>query len=293
MGRRQPVILERPHEAPEYCAFTAQFDQTVPWDKAATAADVSYLPTPNSIITNAYDYQIWYQENDEFLKAFSTKLISDLKGEELPEVMILVDHSGSLRGGKNVVASALMKILDNVLLQAGVKFEIIGFTTSSWRGGQSKSLWERQGAPLFPGRLCDLLHIIYRSSDDTSDENDRYDLIFDERLLKENIDGEAIEFALDRLREFQRRRGLILHISDGAPVDDATITHNWGTFLTDHLRLVLERIAALEATEIAAIGVGYEVDGFFPSSTAVHELDQIGDELFQFLRSALLGEMEA
>lgn len=295
LGKRRgrPFVIPKPNNPPAYASYTTDFDVVVGWDRVLKKADLSYEPTSDSVEVNRYEYQIWYTECAKAIDKMCSDLAKRISAIDCPQVVILVDHSGSLRGGKNVITSAVMRILDRIFLDAGVDFEVIGFTTTTWHGGRSRGLWQRQGAPKLPGRLCDIMHIIYRAHDDKSEAGARYDLVFDERILKENIDGEAIEFAQHRLMRFQKGRGCILHVSDGAPVDDSTIIHNWSNFLTDHIKEVIQDVTEQDSLEIAGIGIGYEVSGYFDVSIDLNDLDEIAAKLEGFLSSLLLQDRGA
>lgn len=201
-------------------------------------------------------------------------------------ITILLDQSGSMRGDKIRYLAAALDILQAVLSGLGVKVEILGFTTRFWRGGRSRLKWKLLGRPRSPGRLNDLLHIVYRSAAEppSGEAPEVYREMVRPELLKENVDGEALEWAARRLRTRPERRKVLLMVSDGAPVDDSTLLQNHTHYMMDHL---LDVIAALEASgdiELHGFGVGYQVDGFYRRNEAVEEPQDVG--------LALLGQIE-
>ncbi len=199
-------------------------------------------------------------------------------------VSVLVDHSGSLRGQKAMIACLLTLMVGDFLERLGVKFEILGFTTAAWRGGQSRRLWISKGRPANPGRLNDLMHIRYREASDPhgATPGTIYHLLRS-GLLKENIDGEALFWASERLKNLNAARNVILVISDGAPVDDSSLAENGPRFLWDHLKAVIEDVVATPGFSLAGIGIDHDVGGLYPSALKVDRLDQISERLPGFL----------
>ncbi len=198
-------------------------------------------------------------------------------------VSVLVDHSGSLRGQKAIIACLLMELVSDFLSRLGVRYEILGFTTVDWRGGKSRELWLTNGKPKDPGRLNDLLHIVYRDASETTPGAPyatRH--ILREELLKENIDGEALNWASERLKKLDAENKLILVIADGVPVDDATLSVNPGNFLERHLLSVAEDISTTPGFKLAGIGIDYNVGG---NNVKIDRLDQISRILPEFLAS--------
>lgn len=196
-----------------------------------------------------------------------TKLKS-VKTERLQSCVVtfLIDHSGSMRGEKIMAAAATCDIAVRALQMLGVAVEVLGFTTLTWQGGQSRQKWIAQGKPSNPGRLCDLLHIIYREADDPRAGVPDLEAVCRRNLLKENIDGEAVEWALARLTKNPRPRKYLVVLSDGAPVDDSTIVangHDEG-FLPWHLECVLNEAKQLGEISILSIGLGYRPSQAYP-----------------------------
>jgi len=175
-------------------------------------------------------------------------------------VTLLIDNSGSMRGRPITIAALCADILSRTLERCNVKVEILGFTTKNWKGGESREEWNKNGKPQYPGRLNDLRHIIYKSADNNWRQSKKnLGLMLKEGLLKENIDGEAILWAFNRLKKRKEERKILMVISDGAPVDDSTLSVNSGDFLEKHLKKVVKNIQENSEFEILAIGIGHDV----------------------------------
>lgn len=173
-------------------------------------------------------------------------------------VTLLIDNSGSMRGRPITIAAICADILSRTLERCSVKVEILGFTTKNWKGGQSRELWNKNGKPKNPGRLNDLRHIIYKGADTQwRQAKNNLGLMLKEGLLKENIDGEAITWAFNRLKKRGEERKILMVISDGAPVDDSTLSVNSGDFLEKHLKKIVKYIEDKTDIEILAIGIGH------------------------------------
>ncbi|MGB2933432.1 MAG: cobaltochelatase subunit CobT, partial [Methyloceanibacter sp.] len=179
-------------------------------------------------------------------------------------VTLLLDNSGSMRGRPIMVAACSADILARTLERCGVKVEILGFTTRAWKGGHAREQWLNAGKPAFPGRLNDLRHIVYKSADAPWRRARRnLGLMMREGLLKENIDGEALAWAHQRLLGRPEQRRILMMISDGAPVDDSTLSVNSGSYLERHLRQVIEEIETRSSVELLAIGIGHDVTRYY------------------------------
>ncbi len=195
-------------------------------------------------------------------------------------VTILIDNSGSMRGWPIAMAAMCAEILGTVLERCGVKSEILGFTTVSWRGGQSRQKWVADNRPENPGRLTDLKHIIYKSADTPWRRSRRnLGLMLQDNLLKENIDGEALLWAHDRLLARQEPRKILMVISDGAPVDDATLAVNHPEYLERHLRAVIRFIEQRSPVELFAIGIGHDVTRYYDRSITLATPDELGEAI--------------
>jgi cobaltochelatase CobT len=192
-------------------------------------------------------------------------------------VTLLLDNSGSMRGRPIMVAAMCADILARTLERCAVKVEILGFTTRAWKGGQSREKWIAEGKPPHPGRLNDLRHIIYKAADEPWRRTRRnLGLMMREGLLKENIDGEALMWAHQRLMARLEQRRILMVISDGAPVDDSTLSVNAGSYLERHLRHVIDEIEEKSAVELMAIGIGHDVTRYYRRAVTIVDAEQLG-----------------
>ena len=192
-------------------------------------------------------------------------------------VTLLLDNSGSMRGRPITIAAVTADILARTLERCGVKVEILGFTTRAWKGGQSRELWQQAGKPAMPGRLNDLRHIIYKPADvPWRRARKSLGLMLREGILKENIDGEALLWAHERLLARHEDRRIMLVISDGAPVDDSTLSVNSGSYLEKHLRQVISYIEGRSPVELLAIGIGHDVTRYYRRAVTITDVDQLG-----------------
>jgi cobaltochelatase CobT len=191
-------------------------------------------------------------------------------------VTLLLDNSGSMRGRPIMVAACCADILARTLERCGVKVEILGFTTRAWKGGHAREQWLNAGKPGLPGRLNDLRHIVYKSADAPWRRARRnLGLMMREGLLKENIDGEALTWAHSRLLARPEQRRILMMISDGAPVDDSTLSVNSGSYLERHLRQVIEEIETHSSVELLAIGIGHDVTRYYRRAVTVTDAEEL------------------
>ena len=199
-------------------------------------------------------------------------------------VTILIDNSGSMRGRPIMVAAVCADIMARTLERCGVKAEILGFTTKAWRGGRSYQDWLADGKPPSPGRLNDVRHIIYKSADIPWRRAKRnLGLMMREGLLKENIDGEALEWAYRRLMARPEQRRIMMVISDGAPVDNATQSQNKSGMLEAHLRMVIDEIENRSSVELVAIGIGHDVTRWYKRAVTIMDVEQLGGAMAEKL----------
>jgi len=199
-------------------------------------------------------------------------------------VTLLLDNSGSMRGRPITVAATCADILARTLERCGVKVEILGFTTRAWKGGQSREAWLAAGKPANPGRLNDLRHIIYKSADAPwRRARKNLGLMMREGLLKENIDGEALDWAHKRLLVRPEQRKILMMISDGAPVDDSTLSVNPGNYLERHLRWVIEEIEQRSPVELIAIGIGHDVTRYYQRAVTIVDAEELGGAMTEKL----------
>lgn len=199
-------------------------------------------------------------------------------------VTLVIDNSGSMRGRPITVAASCADILARTLERCGVKVEILGFTTKAWKGGQSREAWLAGGKPAAPGRLNDLRHIVYKSADAPWRRARRnLGLMMREGLLKENIDGEALIWAHNRLLARREQRRILMVISDGAPVDDSTLSVNPGNYLERHLRAVIEQIENRSPVELLAIGIGHDVTRYYRKAVTIVDADELAGAMTEQL----------
>jgi cobaltochelatase CobT len=199
-------------------------------------------------------------------------------------VSLLIDNSGSMRGRPITVAAMSADILARTLERCGVKVEILGFTTRAWKGGQARERWIAAGKPANPGRLNDLRHIVYKPADAPWRRARRnLGLMLREGILKENIDGEALMWAHNRLLGRPEERRIMMVISDGAPVDDSTLSVNPGNYLEKHLREVIREIERIGSVELTAIGIGHDVTRYYRRAVTIVDAEQLGGVMLERL----------
>ncbi|HXN09649.1 MAG TPA: hypothetical protein VN859_00280, partial [Steroidobacteraceae bacterium] len=195
-------------------------------------------------------------------------------------VTLLVDNSGSMRGVPVATAAVCAELLGRVLERCGVRTEILGFTTRCWHGGRPRRQWVAAGCPAGPGRLTELCHVVYKSADEPwRRASHRLGAMLQDDLLKENVDGEALLWALSRLRARPERRRILVVISDGAPLDEATLAANDAGYLDRHLRAVIEGIERERAVELAAIGIGHDVTAYYRRAVTLPDVEVLEEAL--------------
>ncbi len=227
------------------------------------------------------------------LHALSFKQEQDMKFRDTV-VTLLLDNSGSMRGRPITVAATCADILARTLERCGVKVEILGFTTKAWKGGQSREKWLSEGKPTNPGRLNDLRHIIYKAADEPwRRARKNLGLMMREGLLKENIDGEALIWAHNRLLARQEQRRILMVISDGAPVDDSTLSVNSGNYLEKHLRQVINDIEARSPIELIAVGIGHDVTRYYKRAVTIIDAEELGGAMTEKLAELFEEHQEA
>ena len=199
-------------------------------------------------------------------------------------VSLLIDNSGSMRGRPITIAAMCADILARTLERCSVKTEVLGFTTKAWKGGKSRESWLEEGKQPAPGRLNDLRHIIYKTADEPWRRSKRnLGLMLREGLLKENIDGEALEWAHKRLLARTEQRKILMVISDGAPVDDSTLSVNAGNYLERHLKQVIQKIELDSTIELTAIGIGHDVNRYYRKAVTIVDAEQLGGAITEQL----------
>jgi len=299
----------------DYDVFTRQFDEIVPAEELCDQeelerlrgflnAQLASLAHVVSRLANRLQRKLMAQQNRSWsfdleegvLDASRlTRVVVDpsaplsFKQEKDTEfrdtvVTLLLDNSGSMRGRPIMVAAICADILARTLERVGVKVEILGFTTRAWKGGQSREAWVRAGKPANPGRLNDLRHIIYKAADNPWRRAHRnLGLMMREGLLKENIDGEALQWAYSRLAGRPEQRKILMVISDGAPVDDSTLSVNSGHYLENHLRKVIAEIEGNHRVELVAIGIGHDVTRYYKRALTLIDVEQLAGGLMDKL----------
>ena len=199
-------------------------------------------------------------------------------------VSLLIDSSGSMRGRSMSLAAICGDIIGSTLERCYVKTELLGFTTKHWKGGDSRKAWVNQGSPLNPGRLNDLRHIIFKSADDNFRKARKsFGIMLREGLLKENLDGEALAWAHQRLSKRNEERKILIVISDGAPVDDSTLSTNHSNFLDNHLRQIINTIETQSNVELLAIGIGHDVTKYYSKSITINRAEELAEALLDKL----------
>ena len=217
------------------------------------------------------------------LNSVSFKKEKDIKFKDTL-VTVLIDNSGSMRGKPISVAAICADILSRTLERCSVKVEILGFTTKHWKGGQSRQKWTDNQKPLFPGRLNDLRHIIYKSADTPwRQSKNNMGLMLKEGLLKENIDGEALKWAYNKILKRKEERKILMVISDGAPVDDSTLSTNTSDYLENNLKQTVKWIEKNSSVELLAIGIGHDVTRYYNKAIKITDVQDLGDVMINQL----------
>ena len=217
------------------------------------------------------------------LNSLSFKKEKDIKFKDTL-VTILIDNSGSMRGKPISVAAICADILSRTLERCSVKVEILGFTTKHWKGGESRQKWINNQKPLFPGRLNDLRHIVYKSADTPwRQSKNNMGLMLKEGLLKENIDGEALKWAYNKILRRKEERKILMIISDGAPVDDSTLSTNKSDYLENNLKQTVKWIEKNSSIELLAIGIGHDVTRYYSKAIKIADVQDLGDVMINQL----------
>jgi len=321
----RPDIKDAGKPEPAYKIFTAEHDEVVAAEELCEPDELTrlraYLDQQLASLSNvvsrlanrlqrkllAQQNRAWSFDLEEGLLdvARLTRVIVDptaplsFKQEEDTEfrdtvVGLLIDNSGSMRGRPIMVAAVCADILARTLERCGVKVEILGFTTRAWKGGASRDDWLKAGKPTAPGRLNDLRHIVYKSADTPwRRARKNLGLMMREGLLKENIDGEALMWAHQRLIGRSEQRKILMVISDGAPVDDSTLSVNSGHYLERHLRRVIAEIEGKSPVELIAIGIGHDVTRYYRRAVTIVDVEQLGGAITEQLAALFEEEPRA
>ncbi len=312
---RRPQAPPTEGKGPDYKAFATRFDEVVPAEQLCDADELerlrAYLDKQlnnlSSVVARlanrlqrrlmAQQNRAWEFDLEEGMldPARLSRVVIDpqqplsFKREKDTDfrdtvVTLLLDNSGSMRGRPITVAATCADILARTLERCGVKVEILGFTTKAWKGGQSREAWLQSGKPATPGRLNDLRHVIYKAADAPWRRARRnLGLMMREGLLKENIDGEALDWAHKRLLGRPEQRKILMMISDGAPVDDSTLSVNAGNYLERHLRAMIEEIETRSPVELIAIGIGHDVTRYYRRAVTIVDAEELGGAMTEKL----------
>ena len=250
----------------------------------------------NSLNKNSwiYDQEEGYFDSSKFASFIANPDYQDIFKyekqirEKNTVVSLLLDNSGSMRGKPIITSAITTEIITKVLEKCNVNVEILGFTTREWKGGNSKKKWESLGKPNLPGRLNDLLHIIYKDADCRwSNCKKNLGLVLKEGLLKENIDGEALTWAYTRLNLRREKKKILIVISDGAPVDDSTLSTNTPDILDNHLKDIVNQIQKKNKVQLLAIGIGHDVSKYYSNAFIIEDVDSLGDVIIENLSKML------
>ena len=312
---KRPPHAGHEHRGPDYKAFTQKYDEITPAEdlcepeelerlRAYLDKQLSNLSSIVGRLANRLQRRLMAQQNRSWEfdleegmldPARLSRVVIDpqqplsFKREKDTDfrdtvVTLLLDNSGSMRGRPITVAATCADILARTLERCGVKVEILGFTTRAWKGGQAREAWLQAGKPANPGRLNDLRHIVYKAADAPWRRARRnLGLMMREGLLKENIDGEALDWAHRRLLARPEQRRILMMISDGAPVDDSTLSVNPGNYLERHLRHIIEEIETRSPVELIAIGIGHDVTRYYRRAVTIVDAEELGGAMTEKL----------
>jgi hypothetical protein len=273
-GAFDPDIWKVPYVHPYY-AYTKKYDEII---EAAELADRAELMKLHKYLSS------FVRAMKKLHDTGIAQTLSGLRmiGDRRLAVSILIDNSGSMRGRPITITAAWCLLIGEWLDRLGVSTEFLGFTTRAWKGGQSREQWLADQKPANPGRLNDLRHLIYKSfAADISSSAPNFGVMMREGLLKENIDGEAVLWAASRLRSYPADEKMLFVISDGAPVDDSTLSVNPGNFLEKHLRQVISTIST--HLTLCAVGIGHDVSRYYPTAVTANDPNELGFRFFERL----------
>jgi cobaltochelatase CobT len=275
-----------------YRVFTTEFDREVQYaDAPSTAAFTLHNPAFPDCDLDTY-LETWVPEYEPAAQHFVTALANADFSDTV--VTFLLDHSGSLRGEKCCLLAATVGVSSECLTRLRVRHEVLGFTTRSWHGGEARAKWISAGRPPTPGRLCELLHIVYRDLQGSEPiEYDGLRLMTNPRILKENVDGEALQWAAGRLSRQSAQRRILIVISDGAPVDDSTLLFNGPNILDDHLRLIAGDMIKAQQVELYGVGLHYRMFRYYPQYVVLENGLDIGGIFLPVLNAILASAAHA
>jgi cobaltochelatase CobT len=314
-----PQAIQVPESSPPYHVYSSEHDRVVEAAEVCDAGRRASLlrqlqaaqgDTPGHIARWAHRLQRYLQarqrrywqfdlEDGVLDSARLARLVADpmqtllFKQEFMADfpgtaVAVLIDNSGSMRGEPISTAAASALLIGSVLERCGIKTELLGFTTARWRGGRSRAAWAAAGKPAHPGRVTDLLHVVYKhASQSWRRSKANIAMMLDENLLKENVDGEAVLWAHRRLLRRSEPRRILMVISDGAPLDEATLAENDGGYLDRHLRHVIDGIEKGSSVDLFAIGIGHDVSAYYSNAFTVAGPENLGEAMVAGLMDCL------
>ena len=268
--RRAEVMVEDGPEDEPYQIFTREFDRVIAaTDLPAVLREASPDVAKGYLEKNDWQWRAQIARAEDIYNKLAELL--PLEADEADTlrdtaVLLMIDQSGSMRGEPMAWVAAGVRRLSDELGRCGANVAIAGYTTAGWHGGFARRKWRRAGRPARPGRLCALLHIVYRPFDSTNLDEGAWRQMLNPDVLRENVDGEALEWGADYLKSRPERRLILLVVSDGAPVDDATLFANGPSYMHRHFLKVRDLLLGEKIPELLAIGVGYRVSEFYPVS---------------------------
>lgn len=290
VARREVVSASALKRAQEqhYYVYTTKFDEVI--------SPRQLMSSGENLSLHDYLLKAIRAQSQQFKDVIENgrAVIADVADKWDVSISILIDNSGSMRGNKILDVAAWTSIASSIMSSAGVNNEILGFTTRAWKGGQSREMWLSDNKPSSPGRLNDLRHIVYKNFDDTFQEaNINFSAMVREGLLKENIDGEALLWAVSRLQRRHAERKILVALSDGAPVDDSTLSVNPGNFLGKHLKASAAWVRSLGEIELYGVGIGFNVDRYYGESSPSLDDRKIGPDFLDLLSLILQRDLPA
>lgn len=262
-------------QAHAYRVFTTRFDREVGWERLGGVLGRQSAEGAKTVNASFAEFEA------ALVASATTSCGSEISAPTDRAITLLLDQSGSMRGRPMALAAAAIVHSVRRLRAAGCRVEVLGFTTATWRGGRPRQIWKWLFRPSQPGRLCELLHIVYRDGDDESTDISGAAIksMLRPDLPKENIDGEAVAWAAARLLARPEPNRTLVVFSDGSPVDDSTQQANGPLYLDAHLRSVIQSIRRLGQIQIGAVGIGYDVSGWYPESVSVQSADDLDLDL--------------
>jgi cobaltochelatase CobT len=281
LDRRAEVMVDDGPEDEPYRIFTREFDRMIAaTDLPAVLREASPDVAKGYLAKNDWQWRAQIARAEDIYGQLAELLPLEAgEADTLHDaaVLLMIDQSGSMRGEPMAWAAAGVRRLSDELGRRGANVAVAGYTTAGWHGGFARRKWRRERRPARPGRLCALLHIVYRPFDGTSLEENAWRQMLNPDVLRENVDGEALEWGADYLKNRPERRRILLVVSDGAPVDDATLFANGPSYMHRHFLKVRDTLLDAKTPELLAIGVGYRVSEFYPVSREAVDAGELAE----------------